>query len=263
MRIRRALILLTAICIGLTPCCKGEHASVLPVTAFIIEPEGDAAAVFSEKITTFRISYQDREFVLPRAVNQVVLEHKAGELSSTVILRTGPSAYLTGTGRGRYLDATPYLDIHKMAVKEKAALFIKSGDPVGGISHFVHGHITDKKTGIPMLPASVILQNRAGDCTEHSILTAALLRAAGIPARCVTGVIMAEEFSGRRNVFVYHMWVEAYYGGRWILTDSTTPEDVHLNRYIAFAYHSLETEIPLEYIAAISSLTDVTIRRIR
>ena len=74
---------------------------------------------------------------------------------------------------------------------------------------------------------------------------------------------MAEEFSGRRNVFVYHMWVEAYYGGRWILTDSTTPEDVHLNRYIAFAYHSLETEIPLEYIAAISSLTDVTIRRIR
>lgn len=263
MRICRALIPLAIICIGLIPCCKEERASVLPVTAFIIEPEGDAAAVFSEKTTTFRISYQDREFVPPRTVNQVVLEHKTDELSSTIILRTGPSALLTGTGRGQYLNATPYLDIHNMAVKEKAALFIKSADPVKAVSRFVHDHITDKKAGIPMLPASVILQNRAGDCIEHSILTAALLRAAGIPARCVTGVIMAEEFSGRRNVFVYHMWVEAYYGGRWILTDSTTPEDVHLNRYIAFAYHSLETEIPLEYIAAISSLTDVTIRRIR
>ncbi len=114
-----------------------------------------------------------------------------------------------------------------------------------------------------MLPASAILKNRTGDCTEHSVLTAALLRACGIPARCVVGVILSEDFNGKKNVFVYHMWVEAFYNKRWIQVDSTRPGSLHLNRYIAFTYHSLTTEMPMDYMSAISSLTDLTITRIQ
>ena len=249
--------------IGGLPGCRHDKAGVIPVSAFIIELRGSAVMVFAEKSTTFSIEYSDPEFVLPRTLNQEVIRHRADSFTSTVILNTGPGVNLERGKTAQFLKATPYLDKVNPVVREKAALFRHSPDPVDEISSFVYGHITDKKTGIPVIPASVILKNRSGDCTEHSILTAALLRAAGIPARCVVGVILAGEFSGRRNVFVYHMWVEAFYGGRWLFVDSTRPGDIHLNRYIAFAYHGLETEAPLDYINALSSLTDLTITRIR
>ena len=243
--------------------CTREKAAVIPVSAFIIEPGGDAAMVFSEKTTTFSMTYSDPEFILPAALNQEVSGHASDSFTSTVIVRTGPGVTLKKGNPVKFLGRTPYLDIENPLIKNTADSFRKSPDPVRDISRFVYEHITDKKTGIPMIPASVIMTNRCGDCTEHSILTTALLRAAGIPARCVAGVILAEEFSGRQNVFVYHMWVEAFYGGKWVFADSTRPGDIHLNRYIAFAFHSLETEAPLDYIAALSSLTGITITRIR
>lgn len=255
-------IILTAVIVGL-PGCSHEKAAVMPVSAFIIELNGNAAPVFAEKTTTFSIEYSDPEFVLPRTLNQEVIKHKSDSLTSTVILRTGPGKVMQKGNLSQFINPTHYLDTDNPAVREKAAQFKNSSDPVNEISRFVYDHITDKKTGIPVIPASVILKNRSGDCTEHSILTAALLRAAGIPARCVVGIILAEEFAGKKNVFVYHMWVEAYYRGKWVFADSTRPDDVHLNRYIAFAYHSLETEAPLDYISALSSLTDMTITRIR
>jgi transglutaminase-like putative cysteine protease len=259
--ITAALILITAVIVGL-PGCRHEKAAVIPVSAFIIELNGDAARVFDEKTTTFSIEYSDPEFVLPRTVNQDVIKHKADSFTSTVILRTGRAKQMQKGNLSQFIAATPLLDTDNPAVREKAAQFRNSPDPVNEITRFVYGHITDKKIGIPVIPASMIIKNRAGDCTEHSILTTALLRAAGIPARCVVGIILADGFSGKRNVFVYHMWVEAFYGGKWVFVDSTRPDDFHLNRYIAFAYHSLETEAPLDYIAALSSLTDMTITRI-
>ncbi|HPS59300.1 MAG TPA: transglutaminase-like domain-containing protein [Spirochaetota bacterium] len=259
---RGLLLLLLTFFTGGFCSCRQEKAAVMPVSAFIIELKGNSGMVFTEKTTLFSMTYSDPEFILPAALNQKVSGHTSDRLTSTVKLRTGPGVTLKKGNPAKFLGPTPYLDIENPMIKEKAARFRKSTDPVRDISRFVYGHITDKKTGIPMISASVILENRSGDCTEHSILTTALLRAAGIPARCVVGVILAEEFAGRQNVFVYHMWVEAYYGGKWVFADSTRPDDIHLNRYIAFAYHSLETEVPLDYMAALTSLTDMTITRI-
>ena len=234
----------------------------MPVSAFTIEIKEGADRIFAESATTLRITYSDPGFILPATINQRVLKHTADPFTSTVILRTGLNGSLKKGDTALYLAATPYLDTKNRMVAERAEEFRKSSDPVKGISMFVYNHITLKNTGIPLLPASVILKERAGDCTEHSILTAALLRAAGIPARCVTGIILAENFRGRNNVFVYHMWVEAFYGGRWMFVDSTRPLSLHPNRYIAFAYHPLTTEAPLCYISAISSLTDITVERV-
>jgi transglutaminase-like putative cysteine protease len=54
-----------------------------------------------------------------------------------------------------------------------------------------------------------------GDCGEHSVLLAALLRASGIPARVVFGVIYMPSQKG----YYYHAWVLAFDGGKWIFTD--------------------------------------------
>lgn len=54
-----------------------------------------------------------------------------------------------------------------------------------------------------------------GDCGEHAVLLAALLRAAGIPARVVFGVIYMPAQKG----YFYHAWVLAYDGKGWIFSD--------------------------------------------
>jgi hypothetical protein len=61
-----------------------------------------------------------------------------------------------------------------------------------------------------------VLQNRAGDCTEHALLFVALARAAGIPAREVTGLAYANEDP---PAFAWHAWAEIHNGRQWISID--------------------------------------------
>jgi hypothetical protein len=61
--------------------------------------------------------------------------------------------------------------------------------------------------------AKEIIKNREGDCSEHTVLTVALCRAVGIPARAAVGIMYG------RGLFAYHMWTEVYVG-RWISLDS-------------------------------------------
>jgi len=61
--------------------------------------------------------------------------------------------------------------------------------------------------------AKEIIKNRQGDCSEHTVITVALCRAAGIPARAAVGIMYSQGF------FAYHMWPEVYVG-RWISLDS-------------------------------------------
>jgi transglutaminase-like putative cysteine protease len=72
-----------------------------------------------------------------------------------------------------------------------------------------------EKTPVVSIPdAREILTQRKGDCNEHATILTALLRAAGIPARIVVGVVYKD---GR---FYYHAWNEAYIN-RWISMDAT------------------------------------------
>lgn len=91
----------------------------------------------------------------------------------------------------------------------------------------VFRHITDKSLGVGFASASEACRTRAGDCSEHAVLLAAVLRAEGIPARVVSGLVYADEFLGSRDVFGFHMWTQALIdhddGPRWIDLDATLP----------------------------------------
>lgn len=54
-----------------------------------------------------------------------------------------------------------------------------------------------------------------GDCTEHAALTVALARAAGIPARNVTGIVLVP---GKKTEAGYHAWPE-FWLGEWVVLD--------------------------------------------
>lgn len=83
------------------------------------------------------------------------------------------------------------------------------GARVEAIRAFVHDFITNKNLASGFATASEVARTKSGDCTEHAVLTAALLRAAGIPARVASGLVYADQFSGERHVFAYHMWTQA------------------------------------------------------
>jgi hypothetical protein len=74
------------------------------------------------------------------------------------------------------------------------------------IAAWVNAHIVHKGMEHGYASALDVYRSCAGDCTEHSLLTVAVLRAAGIPARPVVGLAYGEN----ERAFVGHMWVEAY-----------------------------------------------------
>lgn len=60
------------------------------------------------------------------------------------------------------------------------------------------------------------IERRAGDCTEASVLLAALGRAAGIPTRVANGLVYSREsYHGVANVWMPHSWTLAYADGKW------------------------------------------------
>jgi len=85
----------------------------------------------------------------------------------------------------------------------------------------VHRHVNRKGMSTAFATASETIRSREGDCTEHAVLLAALLRAEGIPSRVVTGLVYCTEFAGERNVFGWHMWTQALLDGRWVDFDAT------------------------------------------
>jgi len=89
------------------------------------------------------------------------------------------------------------------------------------IENFVNEYITEKNLSVGYASAAEVALSGQGDCTEHAVLTAALCRAAGVPARVVSGIVYIEDFAGRKDVFGGHAWTEAYIGGKWIGLDAT------------------------------------------
>ncbi|KIG13423.1 Transglutaminase domain protein [Enhygromyxa salina] len=91
----------------------------------------------------------------------------------------------------------------------------------------------DKQAGVRgSATASEVLRNAAGDCTEHAVLVVALMRAAGIPARAVDGIVFASD-KGGSGMAGYHAWAEIWLG-QWIGVDATVNETGTSARYLEF-----------------------------
>lgn len=123
----------------------------------------------------------------------------------------------------------------------------------------VHGHITKRGYDVGFATAAEVCRTRAGDCTEHAVLLAALLRAEGIPARIVTGLIYADQFEGAEHVFGYHMWTQALVPGeggpRWLDLDATLPVELAFDAtHIALQTSALADDTALQAHAAVATV---------
>ncbi|MHC4480501.1 MAG: transglutaminase domain-containing protein [Planctomycetota bacterium] len=88
------------------------------------------------------------------------------------------------------------------------------------IESFVDESITEKNLSLGMATAAEAAAQKAGDCTEHAVLAAALARVAGMPSRVVGGLVYVERLPGAEHGgFGYHMWAEVYVG-QWLPVDA-------------------------------------------
>jgi transglutaminase-like putative cysteine protease len=92
------------------------------------------------------------------------------------------------------------------------------GATVDAVSSFVRGHL-EYMSGVTEVSTSALeaLRQRAGVCQDYAHLSIALLRAAGIPARYVSGYLHTDKEArpGDTVSGESHAWVEAWLGDWW------------------------------------------------
>jgi hypothetical protein len=161
-------------------------------------------------------------------------EKLPGDKTRVTLLAVGPDP--------KKLSKLPLAEDPKLAPELKSTLAVESADPkiiatarqiVGGekdaylaakkIVAWVGRHM-EKDYGASADRATDVLRQMKGDCTEHSLLAEALLRASGIPARRIDGLVYVMNEDGVPALY-WHEWVEAYVG-TWTQLDPTFGEPV-------------------------------------
>jgi transglutaminase-like putative cysteine protease len=145
------------------------------------------------------------------------------------VFRTVPDAGatqsfpVTDAALAEYLETNQVIDASYPPLREAALGAIRDAgqDPWAAatrIERLVFDTIEDKGLGTTFASAREAFDRRSGDCSEHAVLAASMMRSVGIPSKVVAGIA---HFRGR---FAYHMWIEVWAGGAWYALDPTTGE---------------------------------------
>lgn len=118
------------------------------------------------------------------------------------------------------------------------------------IQHWVAENIKEKNFETTFAPASEVARDLTGDCTEHGVLTAAMCRSVGIPARVVVGLIYSEP----NQAFGFHLWDEVYVNRRWVAIDAAFDQSQVDAVHLKLADSSLDGVAPFEMFLAVSRL---------
>jgi hypothetical protein len=164
--------------------------------------------------------------VIPDDRRQTVTP-SAKESEATLVVKTaGRNVGAAGeeTVDPAYLRANALVDAKDPRVIELTQRAVGNAlepwDKATRIEKWVFQNVNEKNFKTGFAPSSEVARNLAGDCTEHSVLTAAMCRAAGVPARVAVGLIYVRDLGG----FGYHMWNEVYVNRRWVALDSTVDQ---------------------------------------
>jgi hypothetical protein len=139
------------------------------------------------------------------------------------------------------LASTAYIQSDAPEIRAKAEEITRGiSDPhekALAIKRWVYSSV-NKKLTVSIPSALDVLNQREGDCNEHTYLYVALARAAGIPAQVRVGVVYKD---GR---CFYHAW-PAVHVGRWLELDPTLNYDEVGVRHITLLQGELSTQAKL------------------
>jgi hypothetical protein len=149
-----------------------------------------------------------------------------------ITLESGQPRYQEDKGGlDAYLEAGPFVQSDNPKIKALADQIVglerDHAKKARAIFDWVYRSL-EKRATVSVPNALDTLRMRAGDCNEHAMLLAALLRAAGIPAKICVGLVFT------RGRFYYHAWNEVYLD-KWITADALMgqmPADVTHIRFV-------------------------------
>jgi hypothetical protein len=170
----------------------------------------------------------DANLVLPTDVNQhvrylgnggmiVKVQPVAPRSGVTFPYEGSEAVIIEATKPTRYLQSEhkTVVDLARRAIGDTKDV----AEAARRIEGFVSEYVENRNFSVGYASAAEVATSRQGDCTEFAVLTAAMCRAVGIPARVVVGVAYVEEFAGRQG-FGGHAWAQAYVGDQWIGLDA-------------------------------------------
>ncbi len=128
---------------------------------------------------------------------------------------------------------------------------------VADLVAFTGNYVTNKSLSRSFDLASKVAATREGDCTEHAVLLAAILRRSGFPARVMLGTVLVTT-NGAPSAFG-HAWVETFSRGSWKTADATLPAGLDV-RYLPSA--ELIDEGPGFALAMIPALQGLRFKRL-
>ncbi len=110
-------------------------------------------------------------------------------------------------------------------VKKLAAKAVgKLTDPwekAKAIERWVRDNMRAMNYSEAMATADHVAKTLSGDCSEYSMLAAAMCKAQGIPARTALGLVYVDNKAFGGPALAFHMWTEVYIKGQWLGLDAT------------------------------------------
>lgn len=115
-----------------------------------------------------------------------------------------------------YRAPSPFVESDDPAIVARARAIVGTAtspaDKVHRVLEWIAANV-EREPSLTIPSARDVLRARRGDCNEHAVLVAALLRAAGVPTRIVAGLAYANDG------FYYHAWNEVWLDG-WMSADA-------------------------------------------
>ena len=220
----------------------------LMVSTFIT-PDKPISGARTLKRATFLLSIPDGQIDLPPNTGSQRAE-RIDERTVRVNVDARTFEPAGKVDRAGYLASTSMLDTTDpliIELRDRALDGVRKDSlaRAEALRRFVHRHVSNKSLGVGFASASEVARSCEGDCSEHGVLLAALLRAADIPARVVSGLVYADQFAGSDAIFGYHMWTQALIEidghARWIDLDPTLPGSLSYDAtHIALSTSSLK-----------------------
>ncbi len=238
------------------PAGRAGAAPFDQIASSIIKVSPPIARPSASRLATYRISLKDDDpaQTIPADRRQSL---KPGGAKNTAILEiktAGSEAGEAGPAEvePEYLRPNAMIDSADARVVELTRTAVGDAtapwEKVVRIEAWVARNLKDKNFKVAFAPASEVARNLAGDCTEHGVLTAAMCRAAGVPARVVVGLVYAESLGG----FGFHLWNEVHVNRRWVAIDATYHQTEVDAVHIKLAESSLDGVAPFEALLPVA-----------
>lgn len=157
-----------------------------------------------------------------------------------------------------WLEATFLIDFNEPPFEALKTEMKSLGDKPSRTSliEFVAGVINENyERGWDL--ASTVAKRREGDCSEHAVLTTALARMIGTPARVVIGVALISD--GEQHNAFGHAWSEVREGDLWVVADAALLGEPGTVRYVPMG---VVEEEGLGYAMGIAAVQRTWIQRV-